>query len=207
MGFSLFRQQDFFGFFERSAENVVEGCRLLEDLLQDFRDVETKVRRIKDIEHRGDEVTHEVLQNLERNFVTPFDREDIHHLATRLDDILDSVDASASCLHVYVVDAPRPHALTLSKILLESAGNVRDAIRLLRDRKRSAEVQARCVEIHRLENEGDHAIREAVRDLFQKERNAIDVIKWKDIYEDIETAIDRCEDVANVLEGVVIKHA
>jgi hypothetical protein len=163
-----------------------------------------KADEIKEVEHKCDFLTHEIIQRLNRTFVTPLDREDIHALARSLDDVMDAIDASATILRLYHIDSVRPGARELTRLVRDSAEQVVGAIKALEQRKGVAEC---AVEINRLENEADRAHQAAVAALFRDEKDAIVIMKWKEILDFLEQATDRCEDVANVLEGVVVKHA
>jgi predicted phosphate transport protein (TIGR00153 family) len=186
------------------AEQIRIGAELLDQMLQPDRPLWDKADEIKEIEHKCDFLTHEIIQRLNRTFVTPLDREDIHTLARSLDDVMDAIDASATILRLYQIDAVRPGARELAHLVRQSADQVVFAMQALPGRKGVAE---RAVEINRLENEADRAHQAAVQSLFKDEKDAIAIIKWKEILDFLEQATDRCEDVANVLEGVVVKHA
>jgi predicted phosphate transport protein (TIGR00153 family) len=166
------------------------------------------VEEIKALEHNGDEITHRIIAQLHATFVTPIDREDIAHLAERLDDVLDFIEETASSMLIYWVAKPTEKAQELAKIIVTMTTEISEAIPRLRRRKQMKEVPECCMEINRLENEADAIVRSAVAGLFQDNNiNVVDVIKWREIYEYMETATDRCEDIANVLEGVMIKRA
>jgi uncharacterized protein len=201
------RSDQFFDDFDRQAQTVVEGVRLLYALLSDFTDVKTKVAAIKAAEHRGDDVTHQAFERLHMQFITPFDRSEIHRLLSRIDDILDLTDAAADKLVLYDVVSVPPAARELVAVLVRAAEAVQGAVRMLRDIKHSEALLAACREIKSLETEADQVANAALARLFKDGTDALTVIKWKDIYELIETATDRCEDVANVIEGVVLEHA
>lgn len=201
------RTEDFFALFEEEARNAGKGVALLKDLLADFTRVEEKVKKIKEIEHEGDKLTHQTMEKLNKTFVTQLDREDIHALVSRLDDILDFVDAAANRMLLYKITEPTPEAKKLTDILLKSVDEVTKAVPLLRNLRKTQEILERCIEINSLENEGDQVLREAVAKLFDDEKDPVSIIKWKEIYENMETAIDRCEDVANILEGIVLKYS
>ena len=186
------------------AEQIRGGAVLLDSMLAPDRPLWDKADEIKEIEHKCDFLTHEIIQRLNRTFVTPLDREDIHTLARTLDDVMDAIDASATILRLYSIEAVRPGARELAHLVLESAEQVVLAVKALEKRKGVAE---RAVEINRLENEADRAHQAAVRSLFKDEKDAVVIIKWKEIFDFLEQATDRCEDVANLLEGVVVKHA
>lgn len=205
MAFRLIpREEKFYDDFTALAEQIRVGARLLDQMLAPEKPIWDKADEIKEIEHKCDFLTHEVIQRLNRTFVTPLDREDIHTLARTLDDVMDAIDASATIVRLYHIDSVRPGARELARIILDSAEQVLGAVKALEGRRGVAEC---AVEINRLENEADRAHQAAVRALFQEERDAIEIIKWKEILDFLEQATDRCEDVANVLEGVVVKHA
>ena len=173
-------------------------------MLAPERPIWDKAEEIKEIEHICDELTHEIIQRLNRTFVTPLDREDIHTLAQRLDDVIDAIDAAAAFVHLYQIERVRPDARELAKIIKLSTDGVVRALKALERRDGVAEP---AVEINRLENEADRAHQRAVRRLFEEERDPVEIMKWKEILDFLEDATDRCEDVADVLEGVVVKHA
>src|SRR5690349_23369172 len=198
------KEERFYDDFTAMAEQIRYGAKLLETMLAPEKPIWDKADEIKEIEHKCDFLTHEVIQRLNRTFVTPLDREDIHTLARTLDDVMDAIDASATIVRLYHIDSVRPGARELARIILDSAEQVLGAVKALEGRRGVAEC---AVEINRLENEADRAHQAAVRALFQEERDAIEIIKWKEILDFLEQATDRCEDVANVLEGVVVKHA
>jgi uncharacterized protein len=198
------REEKFYDDFAALADQIRFGAGLLRAMLAPDRPIWDKADEIKEVEHKCDFLTHEIIQRLNRTFVTPLDREDIHTLARSLDDVMDAIDASATILRLYHIDTVRPGARELAHIILNSAEELVHAIKALEGRKGVAE---RAVEINRLENEADRAHQAAVQTLFQEERDAIVIIKWKEIFDFLEQATDRCEDVANVLEGVVVKHA
>lgn len=196
----------FYDLFEGSVKKVVQGAVELEDLIKDFRDVPVRAKQIKDTEHEGDVITHETIEMLNRTFITPLDREDIHDLITSLDDVLDYIEACAERLNLFKVGKTTDEARLLVGILVQAAKEVERAVFKLR-RLKSDDIMKNCIEINRLENEGDFVGRTAVAKLFEGEPNPLDVIKWNEIYDTLENAIDRCEDVANVLEGIVLKNA
>jgi predicted phosphate transport protein (TIGR00153 family) len=198
------KEERFFDDFVALAEEIRIGATLLEEMLAPERPIWDKADEIKEVEHKCDFITHEVIQRLHRTFVTPLDREDIHTLARTLDDVMDAIDASASVVRLYQIERVRPDARELARLVAASAEQVVIAMKALERRHGVAEP---AVEINRLENEADRAHQNAVRRLFEEEQNPITVIKWKEILDFLEAATDRCEDVANVLEGVVVKHA
>ena len=199
------REEKFFDLFEASALNVVKGAKLLKDLVDNWDNVADRVAKITDLEHDGDAITHQIMEQLHRTFVTPFDREDIALLAHSLDDIMDFVQAAADTMLLYKVERPGQAAKELADIIVQSADEVARAMPLLRHAGKLKLILEPCVEINRLENVADGVYRVALGDLF----NGTDIariIKWREIYEELESATDRCEDVANVLEGVALKH-
>ena len=198
------REERFFDDFVALAEQIQKGAGLLEEMLAPERPIWDKADEIKEVEHKCDFITHEVIQRLHRTFVTPLDREDIHTLARTLDDVMDAIDASAAVVRLYQIDRVRPDARELARLVAISAEQVVIAMKALERRHGVAEP---AVEINRLENEADRAHQNAVRRLFEEEQNPVAIIKWKEILDFLEAATDRCEDVANVLEGVVVKHA
>ena len=201
------RSDEFFDAFDAQAQATVDGARLFHALLGNYSNVPAQVAAIKDAEHRGDKIAHSSFERLHKQFITPFDRAEIHRLLSRIDDVLDLTDAAADRLMLYDVTHVPPPARELSGLLLRAAQAMQGAVRLLRDIKRPDELLAACREIKSLENEADSVFRAAVARMFKDGTDAISIIKWKDIYELIEDAVDRCEDVANVMEGVVLEHA
>jgi len=204
--FKLFpREETFLPQFARAAEIILEAATALDQLAADFTDVELKVAHIKHLEHEGDQVAHQTFGLLSRTWITPIDREDIHALVKALDDVLDFIDAAANRLVLYKIPAPRPGLKQATEILVQSAVAIRRASGLLGDLKHSAKILEICVEINRLENEADTLNRISIGRLFDTEKDPITLLKWKEIYEVLEEATDRCEDVANVFEQIVLK--
>lgn len=205
MAFRLIpREERFFDDFVALAEQIQRGAGLLVEMLAPDQPLWDKADEIKEVEHKCDFLTHQVIQRLHRTFVTPLDREDIHSLARSLDDVMDAIDASAAIIRLYHITTVRPDARELGRIIFASTEQVVKAMKALERRTGVAEP---AVEINRLENEADRAHQSAVRALFEEERDPVVIIKWKEILDFLEDATDRCEDVANVLEGVVVKHA
>ena len=205
MAFRLIpREHRFFDDFVALAEQIRKGALLLDEMLAPVRPVWDKADEIKEIEHKCDYITHQVIQRLHRTFVTPLDREDIFTLARTLDDVMDAIDASAALIPLYQIDVVRPDARELARLVSISTEQVVVAMKAL---ERRIGVAESAVEINRLENESDRVHQNAVRRLFEEERDPVAIIKWKEILDFLEDASDRCEDVANVLEGVVVKHA
>jgi len=202
------KSDDFFSDFEAQAATVVEGAKLLKVLLDDFTDVPAKVQAIKDVEHRADDITHRAFARLHTQFITPFDRAEIHQLLSRIDDVLDLADAAAERLGLYDIDQVLPDARDLASVLVAQAEKMREAVGGLRDMKKNPHVILdACKEINVLENQADTLLRRTMAKLFKRGNDPLTVLKWKEIVDLIETATDRAEDVANVLEGVVLEHA
>jgi uncharacterized protein len=202
------RQDSFFELFEKQAEIVKEGAHALADLMTDFADAEDKAFKIKGIEHDGDEVAHEIIRKLNTTFVTPIDREDIHALVSAMDDILDFIEAAADRMVLYDIREPTESAVKLTKILVESTDLTAEAVTCLREMKKQlADIRERCIAVNRLENQGDQVNRAAMAKLFQMHDAPMDALKWREIYHNIETAIDKCEDVADIIESITLKNA
>jgi predicted phosphate transport protein (TIGR00153 family) len=201
------RSDDFFSDFEKQAAATVEGTRLLKDLLDDFTDVKRKCQAIRDVEHLADDITHGAFERLHKNFITPFDRSEIYRLVSRIDDVLDLANAAAERLGLYEITSAIPEARELATVLLAQTKKMEEAVHGLRNVKDPEKVLDACKEMNVLENQADTALREGVARLFKSGLDALTVMKWKEILDLIETATDRCEDVANVIEGVVIEHA
>jgi len=196
------REEAFYSDFIAMADQVKIGARLLEEMFASQPPLADKAHEIKEVEHKCDFLTHEIIQRLNKTFVTPMDREDIHSLARTIDDVMDAIDNAAALVPLYKIDKVRPGARELAKVISSSADEVRRALEALE--KRSG-VLERAVEINRLENEADRIHQRAVGQLFDEERDPMVVIKWKEILDLLEEATDRCEDVANLLENVVVK--
>ncbi len=198
------REEKFFSDFMAMADEIVVGARMLHEMLASDPPNWDKADEIKEIEHKCDFLTHQVFQRLHRTFVTPIDREDIHAMARALDDVMDNIDASAGIVRLYQMQAVRKGGRELTRIILSSAEEVRQAMEGLELRK---DVSQHLVEINRLENEADRVHQQAVKDLFEDEREPLVVMKWKEMLDFLEDTTDRCEDVADLIEGVMLKHA
>jgi predicted phosphate transport protein (TIGR00153 family) len=197
------RERRYFDYFQKAASNVSTAALALTELLARPTDGADIQHRIKELEHRGDEITHEVVRSLNRTFVTPFDREDIHALAKDLDDVLDYIEEISETVTLYNIQSiPRP-ALELAGLLVQASNHIELAITQLEVQK---DIDKHWIEVHRLENIGDEVMRRAIGDLFRSGTEPIEVMKLKDFYELLESAIDSCEDVANVIENIVIKN-
>jgi hypothetical protein len=202
--FSLFpKQEDFFTLFRDQAALVRQGCDQLHEMMERFDDLETRAKNLKDVEHRGDLVTHELFERLNRTFITPLEREDIHDLASGLDDVLDAAEAIGSRLVLFNIPKSTPAAIQLTFILARCGAQLEQAVDNLRGLKN---LTAFTIEINRLENEADSISRNIVADLFSGQHDLLDVMRWKELYGRLESATDKCEDVANTIEAIVLKN-
>jgi hypothetical protein len=202
--FSLFpKEEDFFTLFRKQATLVRSGCDQLQEMMERFDDLEGRAARLKETEHDGDLVTHEVFERLNRTFITPLEREDIHRLASGLDDVLDAVEALGSRIVLFKVRRATPEAIQLAGIVARCAVQVEQAILNLKHFKN---LMGFTIEINRLENEADTLSRQVVADLFDGTHDVLDVMRWKELYGRLENAADRCEDVANTIEGIVLRN-
>jgi predicted phosphate transport protein (TIGR00153 family) len=198
------REEKFFDLFERQSENIVAASRVLYEIMVHFEEAPALARQIVDLEHAGDTLTHELVRKINTTFVTPIDREDIYALASRLDDVLDLIEAVSDRLILYKIKTPTEGARELAEIIVKSAEETDKAVRCLRTL--SPFYHKHCVEVNRLENEADRIYKSLVADLFENE-DPVAIFKWKELYETMEEVTDRCEDVANVIEGIALKNA
>jgi predicted phosphate transport protein (TIGR00153 family) len=201
------RGKIFFELYEESAENMVRTAELMKEMVDSWENIEQKVEQIDEYEHVGDNTTHKIIALLHRTFVTPFDQEDMALLAHSLDDIVDLIHAAAVAMLIYKIDAPKEGARELAGIIVTASKEVEVALKQLRNHPKLKQVLEHCIEINRLENAADKVFRSAMAELFENCNDTADIIKWREILEHMESATDRCEDVANVLEGVALKHA
>ena len=197
----------FFAHFENQGKKTVEGCRAFLEMVEQADNLESRAERVKQIEHECDEITHAVVEGLHKTFITPIDRNDIYRLITKMDDIMDFVEAAADRLALYDLPTMTKEAGDLARCLVESAEHVLGAVSSIRDLGKPNGILQHCIEINRLENVADNILRTALAHLFRDEKDPIAVIKWKEIYETLEAATDRCEDVANIVEGVVLENS
>ena len=205
MAFRLIpREEKFFDLFEQQGTNIVAAARVLEELVHDYGNAKAKAEEVKDLEHAGDTLTHEIVKRLNTTFITPIDREDIYALACRLDDVLDLIDAVADRLLLYKISKPTEGCVDMAKVIVKTAEATDRAVRCLRTL--SPYYHKHCIEVNRLENEADRLLRDLLAGLFEGS-DPIEIIKWKEIFDFLEDAVDRCEKVAVVIEGVVVKHS
>lgn len=208
MAFSLIpKEEKFFELFEVQAAHNAEAAKAFRDLAQKWTREPAPFDRLRDIEHEADITCHEIYDKLNRTFVTPFDREDIRELAAELDTVVDLIEAAAQRMFLFQIDRSTDDLVQLADILWQSTENVRKAVAELKNPEKSRRVMDYCIEVNRLENAGDHALNVAIGKLFQGKPDPLEVMKWKEVYETIEQAIDKCEDVAHTLETILVKQA
>lgn len=196
----------FYVLLGQAADNVVAAADLLVETMDDFEHLELRAERMRELEHQGDFVTHQVMNQLQQSFVTPLDREDIALLIQRMDDVVDHIDAAVTALHDYEIKQPTASAREMAKVIREAGDELQQAMVHIR-RAELKEVLPITVEINRLENHGDQLFRGAMRALFGDDHDVRDIIKWREVYDELEAACDSAEDVANVMEGVVLKYS
>ncbi|HVA66414.1 MAG TPA: DUF47 family protein [Elusimicrobiota bacterium] len=201
------KEEKFFDLFNNQASHNLEAAKIFLELAQNWSADSSAFARLQDIEHEADITTHEIYDRLNRTFVTPFDREDIHELGSEMDDIVDLIQSIASRMQLYRVDHSTEDMKSLAETLLHSVESVKKAVAELQHADKSRRILDYCIEINRLENAGDRALEAALARLFQGKPDPLEVIKWKEIYEGIEAAIDKCENVANVIESILVKQA
>jgi len=199
------QEEGFYTLFVRQAENVAAGAKALVEMVSKFDKPEEQARQIKGIEHTGDTITHDLITRLNQTFITPFDREDIHELASRLDDVLDYIEAAAERLVVYRIKEPTSACRAMAEVIVNTTHAMDRTIKCLRTMDPG--FHEHTVEVNRLENTADVLLRDSLAQMFEEASDPIEVIKWKEIYETMEIVTDRCEDVANVIEGIILKMA
>lgn len=205
VGLRLFpRGEKFLGMFVEAARNVHQGARSLQQMLEDFRGSDEQWRAVEEYEHEGDKITHRILQMLHQTSLKAGDREDIHRLTSALDNVIDLIEGSAARMAMYKVAKPTPEALRLTGVIVRSTAQIVEGVTALPN---LARVQPHCIEINRLENEADEIARSSIAALFTGDWAPLEVFKWKEIYETMETTTDRCEDVANLLEEICLKRS
>jgi predicted phosphate transport protein (TIGR00153 family) len=202
------RDMEFYDLFEQETANLVVAAEKLVDFFDNYENVEEKAKELKELEHRGDVITHEIIARVHRSFVTPIDREDITHLAHSLDDVMDFIEAAGRTAWLYHIGIPTERARELARIVVKMARKLNEVVPRLRRRDQFTWILKQCVDINTLENDADEVQHAALAELFEVcSSDTCGVIKWREIYEHLESATDRGEDVANVLEGIVLKHA
>jgi len=201
------KEDKFFDLFDELANKIEEGGELFLDMVEHYEYSEPKIVKLKELEHEADVITHKTYEKMHKTFLTPIDREDIYALVNKMDSILDMIEASAARMSLYKVKIPAKEIIEQAKILNKSIKKVKYIVHAMRNMKNAKMIIDSCVEINTLENEGDIIMRMTMTRLFEQEKDPIELIKWKEIFERIEEAIDVCEDVANVVEGIVLKYA
>jgi len=201
------KEQKFFDLFDAGAANTIKAAKSLKDMIDTWQFIDSHIAEITELEHEGDSITHQIISLLHRTFVTPFDREDIALLAHTMDDIIDFIHSTADSMFIYKVSAPTQRAKELADIIVQATIEVEKAVKGLRHKSQFKNILEVCVEINRLENAADRVYRAAIGELFDDTTDITKIIKWREIYEHMETSTDRCEDVADVLEGVALKNA
>jgi uncharacterized protein len=199
------KTDNFFAFFESHVALSLEACKTFLELTEGKADMVTATTRIQKLEHDADDVTHGCIDTIHKTFITPLDRDDIHKLIKRMDDIIDALDSTTARMELYEIREIRSEALDFAKVLFRAVSELAEAIHGLRDMKHATDITRHCIEVHHLENEADFILRSALVRLFKEESQPILVMKWKEIYERLEKAADRCEEVANIIEGLVIE--
>ena len=201
------REQKFFDLFEEATDNINKAAKALKEMIDTWQFIDSRVAEITELEHEGDSITHQIISLLHRTFVTPFDREDIALLAHTMDDVIDFVHATADAMFIYKIASPTQRAKELADIIVQAAEVAEKAVHGLRRKSEFKHILEHCVELNRLENMADRVYRAAIGELFEDTSDIAQIIKWREIYEHMESATDRAEDVADVLEGVALKNA
>lgn len=199
------KDEKFFELFELQAKHNAEAAAAFKDLAMHWSPESPNLEKLRDIEHEADITTHEIIDKLNRTFITPFDREDIHELATEMDDVVDLVQSISARMKLYHVTHSSEDLVQLADILSQATNNIAKAVTELKNEKSTRRLLDYCIEVNRLENAGDHLLGIAISKLFSGQPDPVEVIKWKEIYETIEAAIDKCEDIANTIEGILVK--
>lgn len=198
------KEEKFFKLFDDSAANIFKAAQVMKEMVDNYATADAKAKEIFDIEFEGDRITHEIIRHLNKTFITPFDREDIYNLASKMDDILDLIEAATDRMIVYKIEEPTIECRKLVAIILRMTEVITWGVKNL---QHIGQIYDHCIEINRLENEADRVTRDAIGRLFDEEKDPVAIIKWKEIYEKLEDTTDSCEDVANILESVVLKNA
>jgi predicted phosphate transport protein (TIGR00153 family) len=199
------KEEDFYGLLEQAANFVIEGAQQLKELLENYTNVDIKLQAMEHLEHACDRVTHATIDRLNETFITPFDREDIHKLIITVDDVLDTTEAAAQRMQMFRIKSTTEAAKKMGRIILDQSLHIHKAINSLRDMRNFNQIMDHCVEIHRLENEADIIMKEAIGRLFDEEKDALEIMRMKEVYENLENVSDRCEAVANVVQGIAVK--
>jgi uncharacterized protein len=206
--FSIFlpHETNFFDLFEQHAALIVKAAEAFLRQVSQGQISEEKIQPVKEIEHQADELTHQCIEALHRTFITPIERNDIYQLIGRMDDIVDDIDAASDFLTIYKIQHMTSEVQNLAHILFQASQQVEQVVKGVRNLKETERIRECCRVVHQLENQADSILRQAIGDLFEKEEDLRLLIKWKEIYEILESATDRCEDVANIVEGIVMEY-
>ena len=199
------KEMEFYSLFNQSAQILLEAGKLLHDVVKDFKDLPAKAQRMERLEHDADQITHEIISRLNKTFITPLDREDIHELATTLDDVMDFIEGVTEHLILYRVEQPTPQFQAMAEVVAMQVEEINKMVPRLKD-LRHADILQHCIEVNRLENQADRLLREAVVELFDRGGDPLKIMKWRELYALLETATDKCEDVAVVIEGIFLKN-
>jgi predicted phosphate transport protein (TIGR00153 family) len=201
------KNERFFALLHDAARNLVDAAEALADLVSHYDNLQMKSEHITELEHNGDSITHDIINRLHKTFVTPIEREDIALLAQRMDDVMDYIEGAATAMRIYKIAEPTDRSREMADVVRLMAVKLEQAISHLSDHKGLRDILPYCVEVNRLENVADDLYRKAIAELFDDEASAAEIIKWREVYEQLEQATDHAEDVANVLEGIVLRHA
>ena len=201
------KEEIFYTLFVETAVSTCKAAEMLKDLMNNYTDVEQKIKAIEETEHDCDKHVHKILEQLNKSFITPIDREDIYLIAKEIDNITDAIEATAHRFHMLNVTSMREDAKKMAELIVECTQELKSVFEELKNMKNSKILKNKIIEVNRIEDDGDTLFRNAMTQLFVSEKDAVEVIKWKDIYEYLENTLDACEDVANIVEGVVMKHA
>ncbi len=199
------QEYQYYDYFEQASDYTVGAARLLLKLTENYQDADPIARELGALEHACDDVAHKIMESLNKSFITPLDREDIHSMIVRIDDVVDLTNAAANRMTFFKIGTPTPYAVNLAKQILRGCEKLNEAVHNMRNPKQYDAVGRTCIAIHEVENAADDILHEALAQLFAVEKDPIQVIKWKDVYETMELVTDRCEDVANVLQNVIVK--
>lgn len=200
------QDKHFFNMLENESQNVLDGSKAFLDMLKNYENINEKQQKIKDIEHQGDDFVHEIFEELNKTFITPIDHEDISALASAFDDVLDYIDGTATRLVLYDIKRPEENMIKMAEVLLKQTSELNTALSGLRNLKYAKEIEKRCIEVNRLENIADDLYKTSVAQLFRR-KDAIEIMKLKEVYERLEFATDKCEDAANVISDIVVKNS
>lgn len=201
------KEEIFFDLFVETAKNTCRSAEMLEELMVNYVSVNDKIKQIEELEHECDQNVHNILKQLNKSFITPIDREDIHAIAKEMDNITDAIESTAHRFRMFNVGSIREDAKKVASLIVQCTKELTGVMEEMKNMKTSTELEKKIIEVNRIENVGDEIYRDAIAQLFVAEKDAIEVVKWKEIYEYLENTLDACEDVANLVEGVVMKHA